>query len=233
MQMQIIQHKKIMEKFKTGSFAALVGAGFFAVTVFIGAGLANAQSVPTSTVSTATSATSTPMMLSIDQDGNLMAQGMTVTGVVASGSFDGQVWGIIYTVNVPASSTPNIGDMVDVAGTISSSSPLTVNATSYDDLTSGSSFGTPPSETTPPSSSPFPPTFPSSPTPSNPFPTPSPFPTPTGPSIPSPFPTAPTSLAPPSPVDVLNQLQSNLGNLMSQLQNLENSFEGNTNSTLQ
>ena len=89
-----------------------------------------------------------PPLLSVGENGGFLARGMTVTSV-ASGSFQAQVWGITYTVNwsgnlnnlfefwfrynkANATSTPsmqlNVGDEVGVAGKVSTSSPLVVNA---------------------------------------------------------------------------------------------------------
>ena len=89
-----------------------------------------------------------PPTLSIGERGQFMARGMLITSV-ASGSFQGQVWGITYTVNwsgnipeiylryakMPSSvalsqlsQQLNVGDEVGVSGTVSSSSPLVMNA---------------------------------------------------------------------------------------------------------
>lgn len=89
-----------------------------------------------------------PPSLSIGTNGGFLSRGMTVTSV-GTGSFQATVWGITYTVNwsgnlsqpfsfyyrygnSAATSTPaqqvQVGDEVGVAGTVSSSSPLVVNA---------------------------------------------------------------------------------------------------------
>jgi len=88
-----------------------------------------------------------PPTLQIGANGNFLARGMTVTSV-GTNSFQAQVWGITYTVNwsgnlntlefwfrynrANGSSTPStqlqVGDEVGVSGTVSSSSPMTVNA---------------------------------------------------------------------------------------------------------
>ena len=105
------------------------------------------------TVTSNTTPTVTPPLprvnqpaLSIGVNGSFLARGMTVTSV-ASGSFQGTVWGITYTVNwsgnVPpefffrkgnkATSTTNpvdqlaVGDEVGVSGSVSTSNPLVVN----------------------------------------------------------------------------------------------------------
>ena len=88
-----------------------------------------------------------PPSLSIGPNGMFLARGMTVTSV-ASGSFQGTVWGITYTVNWSGSFYPqfylrggnaevsvtnpdnqlDVGDEVGVSGRVASSSPLTVMA---------------------------------------------------------------------------------------------------------
>ncbi len=86
-----------------------------------------------------------PPMLTINPNGNVTAKGMLVTSVT-SDSFQGQIWGITYTVNwdgqmprffsnedtVGTSTSPgqqlNVGDMVGVSGLITSSTPLTIDA---------------------------------------------------------------------------------------------------------
>jgi hypothetical protein len=103
------------------------------------------------TVTTPTPTSTLPRVnqpsLSIGTNGAFTAQGMTVTSV-ASGSFQGTVWGITYTVNWSgnlfpqfyfrggnsASSTTNpvtqlaVGDEVSVTGLITTSNPLVVTA---------------------------------------------------------------------------------------------------------
>lgn len=89
-----------------------------------------------------------PPSLSIGTGGEFLSRGMTVTSL-GTDSFQATVWGITYTVNwsgsllqpfsfyyrygnSAATSTPaeqlQVGDEVGVAGTVSSSSPLVVNA---------------------------------------------------------------------------------------------------------
>ncbi len=89
-----------------------------------------------------------PPTLSIGPDGQFLSRGMTVTSV-ASGSFQGTVWGITYTVNWSGSLFPEfyfregnggsmttdpvtqlqVGDEVGVSGRIdSSATPLVVDA---------------------------------------------------------------------------------------------------------
>ena len=83
--------------------------------------------------------------LSIGPNGAFLAHGMTVTSV-GSGSFQGTVWGITYTVNWSNNAVPalyfregnsaaatvnpidqvNVGDEVGVSGKVASSSPLIV-----------------------------------------------------------------------------------------------------------
>ena len=82
--------------------------------------------------------------LSIGPSGQFLTRGMTVASV-SGDSFQGQIWGITYTVNWSgnlsefylrygkmATSTPsqqlNVGDEVGVSGIVSSSTPLTVAA---------------------------------------------------------------------------------------------------------
>ena len=87
-----------------------------------------------------------PPMLDIGPSGEFHARGMTVTSV-ASGSFQGSVWGITYTINWSGNNTPEfllnkenngkfispstqlvVGDIVAVSGKVSTSSPLVVTA---------------------------------------------------------------------------------------------------------
>jgi uncharacterized repeat protein (TIGR01451 family) len=120
--------------------------------------IAPTATIPTSTTPTSTTPTSTPptststrpavvipQVLSINPNGNFLARGMVVTSV-ASGSFQGQIWGITYTVNwndrlpqfifrTGASATSTnpseqlaTGDVLGVSGRVSEQAPLTVNA---------------------------------------------------------------------------------------------------------
>jgi hypothetical protein len=86
-------------------------------------------------------------MLSIGGNGEFLARGMIVTSI-ASGSFQGQVWGVTYTVNWSGGAFPEFylrkgnkvsavtnpadqiaaGDEVGVAGFITTATPMTVNA---------------------------------------------------------------------------------------------------------
>lgn len=83
-------------------------------------------------------------MLSIGQGGAFFTHGMVVTSV-SSGSFQGQVWGITYTVNWVGPSTEfflrlgnkssvsilqqvAVGDEVGVSGKITAAAPFVVNA---------------------------------------------------------------------------------------------------------
>ncbi len=88
-----------------------------------------------------------PPELTINANGRFLVHGMTVTSV-ASGSFQGTVWGITYTVNWSGNLFPEfyfregndggtatnpvtqlqVGDEVGVSGVIASSSPLVVQA---------------------------------------------------------------------------------------------------------
>jgi hypothetical protein len=93
----------------------------------------------------ATSTVTIPPTLSIGADGSFLARGMAVTSV-GSSSFQGEIWGITYTVNwsgklpqfyfrngnndtnwVPTAQV-NVGDIVGVSGMVSTSDPLVVNA---------------------------------------------------------------------------------------------------------
>jgi uncharacterized repeat protein (TIGR01451 family) len=129
-----------------------------AVSSTVSITIAPVSTTPTSTTPTSTTPTSTlptptstrpavviPQVLSINPNGNFLARGMVVTSI-ASGSFQGQIWGITYTVNwndrlpqfifrtgVSAMSTnPSeqlaVGDVLGVSGHVSEQAPLTVNA---------------------------------------------------------------------------------------------------------
>lgn len=107
--------------------------------------------IPPAVVTTPTSTPPIPRVnppsLLIGSNGSFLARGMTVTSV-ASGSFQGTVWGITYTVNWSenffpefffrkgniASSTTNpinqvqVGDEVGVSGFVTTANPMVVNA---------------------------------------------------------------------------------------------------------
>lgn len=126
-------------KIRLGIWAGAVGivgaAVLFSGSVgSAGTAIAQASNFPTFRGS----ATSTPA-ISIGANGGFLARAMTVTSV-ASGSFQGTVWGIGYTVDwsgalSPATSTANptgqlsVGNLVSVSGRVASSSPFVVNAT--------------------------------------------------------------------------------------------------------
>jgi len=88
---------------------------------------------------------SVPPMLQINPSGEFLARGLTVTSV-ASGSFQGIIWGVTYTVNLPANAAANlefffrkaggnfnasqlkVGDVLGVQGRVDASAPMTVKA---------------------------------------------------------------------------------------------------------
>lgn len=100
--------------------------------------------------------TSTPKfnvpMLNINPGGHFLARGMMVTGI-SSGSFQGQVWGITYTVNWSGNLRPEflfrdgkdttstipqqlqVGDEVGVSGKVDIASPFVVTAEVVRDYT--------------------------------------------------------------------------------------------------
>ena len=118
----------------------------------ITAGAADACTITEAFVPPSTTTSTLPRVnqptLVIGPNGSFLARGMTVTSI-ASGSFQGQIWGITYTINWSgnlfpefffrdghggkATSSPAmqvaVGDEVGVAGTVSATNPLVVNAT--------------------------------------------------------------------------------------------------------
>lgn len=117
------------------------------ITSVSGGGGGTATSTPTTTPPV-----NVPNVLNIGANGSFLGRGLMVTSV-ASGSFQGEIWGITYTVNwngnLPrfffrddndgTSTNPSAqlsaGDVVAVAGSVSSSSPMVVTANAVRDYT--------------------------------------------------------------------------------------------------